>query len=270
MKSPLLLALPLVLLPALSFAADATPAPEAPAAAAAPAAEAKVEPAAPTPAPEAAAPAAAPQDAAATPAATPAAEAPKAQHWTFVPAESSLAFHGSQMGTAFDGSFAHFTPDIYFDAEHLDQSKVTADIDMSSVDAKDSDRNKNIVGADWFDVQKFPTARFETTKITKTGDNAYLADATLTIHGITQPVQLPFTLAVSKVPHGKDSGKDKAVMTGKVTLDRSKFQLGQGDWADPSVIANDVPVEVKVTAIAEGAAKPEENKNAHQAAPTNP
>lgn len=263
MKSPLLLALPLVLLPALSFAADTAPntAPVA--------AEAKVAPAAPEPAPAADAATPAAGDAGAAPVHA-AAEMPTAQHWTFVPTESSLTFHGSQMGTAFDGSFAHFTPDIYFDAEHLDQSKVTADIDLASVDAKDSDRNKNITGADWFDVQKFPTARFETTKITKTGDNAYLADATLTIHGVTQSLQLPFTLQTSKVAHGKDSGKEKAVMTGKVTLDRSKFQLGQGDWADPSVIANDVPVEVKVTAIADSAAKPEENKNTHQAAPTNP
>ncbi len=201
---------------------------------------------------------------------------PATRKWDFIPAESSITFHGTQMGTAFDGSFAKFTPVIYFDADHLDESKVTVDIDILSVDAKDSDRNKNLLGSDFFDVAQFQTARFETNKITKTGDNAYSADATLTIRGTPQQVTLPFTLDISKITKGKDSGKDKAVMAGKITIDRSKFQIGQGDWADPSVIANDVPVEIKLAAIADAAApapapqkedKAEENKNDMLATP---
>lgn len=196
--------------------------------------------------------------------------------WDYVPSESSIIFHGTQMGTAFDGSFAKFTPVIYFDADHLDDSKVTVDIDILSVDAKDSDRNKNLLGSDFFDSTQFPTARFETNKITKTGDNTYSADATLTIRGTVQQVTLPFTLDISKITKGKDSGKDKAVMTGKITLDRSKFQIGQGDWADPSVIANEVPVDIKVSAISDAVAaasapqkegKAEENKNDMLATP---
>ena len=175
--------------------------------------------------------------------------------WDVLPEESSITFHGKQMGTDFEGTINKFKADIYFDADHLDQSKITVDVDILSVDAKDNDRNKNLLGTDWFDPQQFPTARFETEKITKTGDNAFSADATLTIHGVPQEVQLPFTLAFSKAGKGADSGKDKAVMTGKITLDRSKFQLGQGDWADPSVIANEVPVDIKLAAVSDAPAK---------------
>jgi polyisoprenoid-binding protein YceI len=190
--------------------------------------------------PEAVAPEAA--NSIAVPATAPAAAA--AKKWDVVPAKSSITFHGKQMGTEFEGVISKFTADIAFDAANLDGSKVTADIDINSIDAKDAERNKSIKGSDWFDTEHFPSARFESTKFTKTGDNSFTADANLTIHGISVPVQLPFTLTEEKVGFGQD----RMVMTGTVTLDRSKFKLGQGDWADPSVIANEVPVSVQVTA----------------------
>lgn len=212
----------------------------------------------------------APAAAAATSVATPvvaAAPAALAQKWDVQADKSAITFHGKQMGNDFDGAITKFTPDIHFDADHLDQSKVTVDIDINSIDAKDAERNKNIKESDWFDVARFPTARFETTKISKTGDDAFTAEGNLTIHGITVPIQLPFKLA-----HEKD--KDTVIMTGSVTLDRSKFQLGTGDWADPTVIANEVPVDIKVTATpaAAGEAKQPAPKEAPKdtAKPANP
>lgn len=181
-----------------------------------------------------------------------------AKKWDMLADKSAIIFHGKQMGADFEGALGKFTPEIYFDEDHLDQSKVTVDIDINSIDGKDPERNKSIKGADWFDTERFPSARFETTKFTKTGDHAFTADANLTIHGVTIPVQLPFKLEYQAVGFGQD----RVIMTGTVTLDRSKFQLGQGDWADPSVIANEVPVDVKVTATAAGAAPPSQAQGA--------
>ena len=172
--------------------------------------------------------------------------APATREWKMVEKESSITFKGKQMGKDFDGEIRSFTPAIYFDDAQLDQSKVTVDIDLTTIDARDTDRNKSLFGADWLDIAQFPQARFETQKIIKKEDGSYLADATLTLHGTVQQIELPFTLLIDT----KDSGKDIAVMNGKVTLDRSKFALGTGDWADPSVIANEIAVDVKVTATA--------------------
>lgn len=175
--------------------------------------------------------------------------APSTREWKMVEKESSITFKGKQMGKDFDGEIRSFTPAIYFDDAQLDQSKVTVDIDLTTIDARDTDRNKGLLGADWLDIPQFPKARFETQKITKKDDGSYVAEATLTLHGTVQQIELPFTLAIDT----KDSGKDTAVMNGKVTLDRSKFSLGTGDWADPSVIANEIDVEVKLTATADKA-----------------
>lgn len=170
---------------------------------------------------------------------------PSARKWNMDAEDSSIIFRGKQMGKEFEGKLPKFEAQINFDPGKLAESKVVAEMDMLFIDAGDDERNKNLLGKDWLDAMEFKTARFETFGFKKTGDNAYIADATLTIHGVIQEIEFPFTLEFSK-----DSGKDKAVMNGKVTLDRSKFQLGLGDWADPSVIANEIPVEVKVTAYA--------------------
>lgn len=175
-----------------------------------------------------------------------AAPVPAAREWKMVEKESSITFKCKQMGKDFDGEILGFSPVIHFDDAQLDQSKVSVDIDLTTIDAHDTDRNKSLFGADWLDIAQFPQARFETQKITKKNDGSYVAEATLTLHGTVQQIELPFTLSIDT----KDSGKDKAVMNGKVTLDRSKFALGTGDWADPSVIANEIVVEVKVTATA--------------------
>jgi cytochrome b561 len=233
MKKTLLLAAALALLPLLSVQAKtAAPAPHeaAPAAQAAPAA----------PEPE------------------------QARAWTVIADKSSIRFHGMQMDTPFSGTVGTFTPVIHFDPDHLDRSKVTVVVETDSLDAGEKERNDNMKSKDWFDVKTFPTARFDTTGFTKTGDNTFTADATLTIRDMTVPVQLPFTLTFSKPENAAaDSGKEQAVMTGKMTIDRSKFKLGQGDWADPTVIANDVGLDITVTAVSDSA-KPAPAKDAPQ------
>ena len=198
------------------------------------------------------------EELAAEPEATPEEPAapPAPRKWNVLPDGSSIGFSGTQMGKGFEGVIKTFKADILFADANLEQSRVTVDIDLLSLDAKDDERNKTVKGDDWLDVAKFPAARFETKSITKAEDGSYLADATLTIHGVSQPLQLPFTLAFSKVEKGADKGKDLAVMTGKVVLDRSKFQLGQGEWEDPSIIANEITVDVKVSAIGEDKAAP--------------
>lgn len=168
------------------------------------------------------------------------------KQWVMDPATSTLAFKGKQMGAVFSGSFTKFIPDIRFDPDNLAASKVTVTVDIASINTGDAERDQNLKTKEWFDPEKFAEARFETTSFKKTGDNAFEAEANLTIRAITLPVVLPFTLVFSK----DDSGKETALMTGSLTLNRSKFSLGTGDWDDPSIIANEVPVEISLNATA--------------------
>lgn len=177
----------------------------------------------------------------------PAAARAEAPLWVMAPKESAITFKAEQMGKEFSGRFGNFGATIHFDPDHLDQSSVVSDIDIGSFDAGEAERNKNALSADWFDQTRFPSARFESTSFSKTGDGTYEVSGNLTIRDVTLPVKFPFTLIFSE----SDGGNKKAVMKGAMTLDRSAFHLGQGEWADPSVIANNVSVDIQIAAYRE-------------------
>ena len=71
------------------------------------------------------------------------------------------------------------------------------------------------------------------------GGGKYQAAATLTIHGVTKDVVLPFSLSIK--------GKT-AKMTGSLSLLRTDYNVGQGEWAQTDWVGGDVKVDVALTA----------------------
>jgi len=175
---------------------------------------------------------------------TPAAAA-EATHWSMIHEKSSITFRPKQMGTEFKGTFGVFSAAIAFDPDNLAGSKASIDVQLGTAHTGAPDRDQNLKGKDWFDVAQFPDAKFETKSFQKTGADTYVAEGTLTIKNISLPVTLPFKFAV--VQDGK--GGETATVDGTVTLDRSKFQIGTGQWVDTSIIANEVPVDIHVVAL---------------------
>lgn len=172
-----------------------------------------------------------------------AAQAPR--KWEVIKEQSSLTFTGKVMGQEFTGIFSDFTADISFDPDNLTTARVTADIDIQSLDSKDKARDDTAKGRDFFDAGNFPKARFESSVFKKTGKDSYEASGNLKIKEASLPLTLPFTLAFTP----DDSGKKMAEMRGTALIDRSKFQLGQGEWADESVIANKISLTIHITAM---------------------
>jgi len=167
-----------------------------------------------------------------------------APHWTLVHEKSSITFRPKQMGAEFKGTFGVFSADILFNPDDLAHSKAMIDIQLGTAHTGAPDRDENLKSKDWFDVASFPDATFTTTSITKNDDGTYKADGVLTIKNISQPVTLPFKLIIADEKNGQT-----ATMDGTVILDRSKFQIGAGKWTDVSIIANEVPVDIHVTAV---------------------
>lgn len=173
------------------------------------------------------------------------AQEPPNTGWQIIAEQSRLEFEGTQMGAPFKGSFGSFGGKIDFDPANLAASKVDITIQMDSVDASSTDRNKYLRMADWFNVAKFPEAHFVTTGIEKGLDtNQYVAKGNLTIRDITLPVVLPFTLNITTT----DLGGTIAKMSGETTLNRLDFGVGQGQWQDVKTVANQVRLQVTLTA----------------------
>jgi polyisoprenoid-binding protein YceI len=168
-----------------------------------------------------------------------AAPAASAKSWVIDYSKSHLGFTGMQGATPFDGSFKNFTATVDFDPDHPETGKITATINMSSADAGNAERNAALPGIDWFNTDKFPQAQFVSNHIDRTGASSYEAQGTLTIKGITKTVELPFTL------HQEG---DHWRVQGRAGLIRSEFNVGQGQWASPDVVAYAVDVTVDLAA----------------------
>lgn len=160
-----------------------------------------------------------------------------AAHWDVQP-QSKLGFSVIWSKEPLNGSFKRWKADIEFDPADLAHSHVVATIETGSLTTDNPDGDDGVKGSVGFAADRFPTARFETTAIRKSGDG-YVADAKLTIRGITKPVTLPFKLAIQG---------NQAHMTGKTTIIRTDFGVGQGEWAAPEPVAHQVTVTVDLVA----------------------
>jgi polyisoprenoid-binding protein YceI len=170
-----------------------------------------------------------------------------AAHWAVRHDASRLGFVATWEGEPFTGTFTRWTADIRFDSSQLDQSRFEVTIDMTSADTRSTERDHELIKPDWFFVERFPNATFLTSEIRQIGDEQYEAIGTLTIKGQSGPVVLPFTWT---------QAGEEATMEGEATIDRTTWGVGEGEWADDSVIQHSVRVVVDLELAACASAPP--------------
>ncbi len=159
--------------------------------------------------------------------------------WVIDKAASRVEFSGTQTGKAFTGAFERFDATIVFDPADLGAARIEAVIEANSVKTGDRQRDAALPGAEWFSVKAFPDARFVSESIAATGEGAYEARGRLSIRGVEKEIVLPFALAVAGA---------RAIADASVTLDRSDFAVGQGEFATDKWVAFDVKVAIHIEA----------------------
>ncbi|HUT51207.1 MAG TPA: YceI family protein [Alphaproteobacteria bacterium] len=165
--------------------------------------------------------------------------------WAVDGSKSRIVFIGRQMGAASKGWFKTFTATIRFDPKNLAASKAEVLIEVASAYTGNKDIDAELRKEKWFDAARFPTARFVTTAIRAKGENAYEASGKLTIRNITRDVVLPFKVALT------DGGK-MAKIIGKLTIKRTEFGIGRGEWGATRIVADEVVIQIEVVAAKGG------------------
>lgn len=155
-------------------------------------------------------------------------------------AGSSLGFSGKYQGEAFNGSFPGFATTFTFDPAQLANAKLSVTIPLATATTRNADYDGELRGASFFNSAKFPQARYTATKFRSLGGNKYAADGTLSLRGVNKPVTLTFTWTPGAKP----------VLSGTAVVKRLDFGVGGGDWADTSVIPNEIKVTTKVVFVA--------------------
>jgi polyisoprenoid-binding protein YceI len=165
-----------------------------------------------------------------------AADAPDLTHYVLDPAKSSLEFAFLQAGAKNKGRFKHFAVSFDFSAANLATSRLDVTVDMNSVDTGDEERDTTLHGADLFAVAKFPQAHFTASQINNTAAG-YEAVGKLTIRGVTHDMRVPFTFRTAT-----ENGAAAGYMSGKTSLRRLDYGVGQGDWKATDQVGDEVEV----------------------------
>jgi polyisoprenoid-binding protein YceI len=150
---------------------------------------------------------------------------------------SLLRFTFEQAGASNTGRFDKFTADVTFAQDNLAASKIDVSIDVASINTADKERDDTLKSADLFDPAKFPKARFVSSKISATGPGRYEAQGKLTIRNVTKDIKLPITFQTRQ-----EGGKQMGYLTGRYTLKRLEYGVGQGDWKSTEWVKDDVLV----------------------------
>ncbi len=167
-----------------------------------------------------------------------------AAQWDVVHEQSTLDFTATQTGSEFQGTF-DFTADMRFDREDLANSGFDVTIDVTSVDTGSRRRDQALADQAWFWFDQHPEAYFRTSRIVHKEGNDYEAIAELTIKDITHEVTLPFTWTRNG-DSAQLEGSVTATMEGGLTMDRTRWDVGTGEWSSGDTIGRQVEVRVNL------------------------
>ena len=162
---------------------------------------------------------------------------PAAQAQQVLPAQSEISFVSKQMGVPVEGKFKQWTAQINFDPKKPEAGKVGFAIQTGSASFGSAETDAEVPKAAWFNAAKFPQASFQSNSIKALGGGKFEVQGTLLIKGASQPVVVPVSVSQAGTA---------GTATGSFVIKRLDFKIGDGEWADTSMVANDVQVKFKL------------------------
>src|SRR5438552_5018540 len=110
--------------------------------------------------------------------------------YKFDPSGSTIGFSVHQFLGTTHGKFTKFNGKIEIDRERPENSSVTAQIDVRSIDTRINKRDDHLRSAEFFNVEKFPQITFKSRTVKRTGPQSGDILGDLTMHGVTWPTTL--------------------------------------------------------------------------------
>lgn len=152
-------------------------------------------------------------------------------------AGSEIAFTTRQMGVPVEGKFGKFSAQVVLDPKKPETGSVAFTIDTGSARFGSAELDAEVPKATWLNVPKFPQASFQSTAIKAAGAGKFEVAGKLSIKGVTQNIVVPVQL----VQVGATSAA-----SGSFAIKRLAYKVGDGEWTDTSLLADDVQVRFKL------------------------
>ena len=156
-------------------------------------------------------------------------------------AKSTVGAVFKQLNVPVDAKFKKFVAQIDFDSAKPEAAKASVDIDITSFDLGEAEYNKEVLKKEWFNAAQFPKATFVASAIKPTAGapagTKYDVTGKLTIKGKTADVHFPLTVK-------KEGGGQ--TFDGALPIKRLAFNIGEGEWKDTGMVADEVTIKFHV------------------------
>lgn len=129
------------------------------------------------------------------------------------------------------GRFNSFDGEFSYDPEKPEMSKVSAEVDMTSLDSNHAERDKHLRSKDYLNVDKYKTAKFVSSKYEVTGKNTGKLTGTLTMFGMSKPI----TIDIEHIGGGPDPwGGNRQGFEGRAVITPADFGLDMAKKLGPA------------------------------------
>jgi polyisoprenoid-binding protein YceI len=152
-------------------------------------------------------------------------------------AGSEIAFTTKQMGVPVEGKFGKFSAQIALDPKKPETGSVAFSIDTGSARFGSAELDAEVPKATWLNVPRFPQASFQSSAIKAAGAGRFEVTGKLAIKGMVRDVMVP----VQVTQAGATS-----TASGAFAIKRLAFNVGEGEWTDTSMLADDVQIRFKL------------------------
>jgi polyisoprenoid-binding protein YceI len=164
--------------------------------------------------------------------------------YKFDPSGSTIGFTVHQFLGTTHGKFTRFSGKIDIDRAHPENSSVTAQIDVRSIDTQIKKRDDHLRSPEFFNVEKFPQMTFRSRSIKRTGPQSGDILGDLTMHGVTRPV----TLHVKLLTRVNETSRTRWAVTTE-PIARRDFNLMFASAAEAvSGISQTVAINIEIEA----------------------
>lgn len=153
------------------------------------------------------------------------------------PSQSEVAFVSKQMGVPVQGKFDKFDARVDIDPRKPESGKIAFRVELGSASLGNDEAERELKKPGWFDSSRFPVATFQSSAIKSLGDGKLDVAGKLSIKGTTRDIHVPITLIQQK---------DLLRANAEFTVKRLDFRIGDGEWGDTGLVANEVVVKLRL------------------------
>lgn len=154
-----------------------------------------------------------------------------------VAAQSEVVFQIKQSGVPVDGKFRRFDAQLVLDPKAPQSGSVTVSVDTASATLGFAETDVELPRAPWFNAAKFPRATFESNAISALGGGRFQAKGRFELKGTAHDIVVPVTIA---------QNGPQSTATGEFVVKRLDYKIGENEWTDVSLVADDVRVRFKL------------------------